>query len=99
MISRLVKMTFKSENIEKFKAVFEDSKDLIRAFPGNHHVELLNDVRDPRIFFTFSLWESEEALDKYRHSELFETTWAKTKVLFDDRPQAWSTEKLAEGQL
>ncbi len=99
MISRLVKMTFKEEAIADFQRVFEDSRNLIRAFPGNHHVELLQDVHDPRIFFTYSLWESEEALNAYRHSELFENTWAKTKVLFADKPAAWSTQKLAEGQL
>lgn len=99
MISRLVKMTFREEAIADFKQVFEDSRNLIRAFPGNNHVELLQDVNDPRIFFTFSLWDSEEALNNYRHSELFENTWAKTKILFDDKPAAWSTQKLAEGQL
>jgi heme-degrading monooxygenase HmoA len=39
---------------------------------------------------TFSLWESEEALNNYRHSELFSVTWAKTKILFADRPVAFS---------
>jgi hypothetical protein len=36
-------------------------------------------------------------LEAYRSSELFEQTWAETKILFDDRPQAWSTHVVAEG--
>jgi heme-degrading monooxygenase HmoA len=39
---------------------------------------------------TYSHWTGEEALDNYRHSELFRVTWAKTKQLFADRPEAWS---------
>lgn len=91
MINRLVKLTFKTEQIPDFLQIFEESKDFIRAFPGNHRVELLQDTQDPRIFFTYSWWENEEALEAYRHSELFQKTWARTKVLFDARPEAWST--------
>lgn len=98
MITRLVKMSFRADGIEPFKDVFARSKDKIRAFPGNLHVELLQDRSNPEIFFTFSLWESPEALENYRHSELFEKTWAETKVLFNGKPEAWSTDKLGEGQ-
>jgi heme-degrading monooxygenase HmoA len=35
-----------------------------------------------------SFWETEEALELYRSSELFRSTWAKTKLLFDEKPQA-----------
>jgi heme-degrading monooxygenase HmoA len=44
--------------------------------------------------FTVSIWESEDDLNAYRNSELFENTWAKTKVLFNDKPEAWSLEFL-----
>ncbi len=99
MIRRLVKMTFREEAVEAFQDIFATSKDKIRAFPGNQHVELLHDVNNPCIFFTFSLWESEADLNNYRHSELFADTWARTKVLFADKPEAWSTDKEAEGHL
>ncbi len=42
--------------------------------------------------FTYSYWESEAHLNTYRHSDLFRETWAKTKVLFADKPEAWSIE-------
>lgn len=99
MITRIVKMSFREEEIENFKEIFRNSKDKIRAFPGNHHVEMLQDVNNPGICFTYSWWDSEESLNAYRHSELFEKTWAATKVLFNDKPQAWSTAKQGEGQL
>ncbi len=83
-------MTFKEEEISAFKANFEAKKDKIKAFPGCHHVELLQAKDDPKIFFTFSVWDGEDALDAYRHSDLFKGIWKVTKQMFDGRPEAWS---------
>lgn len=99
MIKRIVKMSFRTEELDNFKEIFNRSKDKIRAFKGNSKVELLQDVNNPEIMFTFSLWESEEALEAYRHSDLFKETWAATKVLFNAKPEAWSTRWQNEGQL
>ena len=91
---RIVKMTFKTEMIDQFIEVFEGAKPKIEALPGCSKVDLIQEINDPRIIKTQSIWESPEALEEYRHSELFKSTWAKTKILFDDKPQAWSLEKI-----
>ncbi len=90
MIKRFVKMTFKLENIERFKDIFKASKDLIGAMEGCNHVELLQDINYPNVFFTLSIWEDSRYLEAYRQSELFNGVWAKTKILFSDKPEAWS---------
>lgn len=90
-------MTFRPEEVAAFRQVFLESKDLIRGMPGCLHVECLQDVKAPHIFFTYSKWESEAALNDYRHSALFEATWARTKILFGDKPEAWSTGLVAVG--
>ena len=36
----------------------------------------------------------EEDLENYRHSELFQNIWAETKVFFNDKPLAWSVDKV-----
>ncbi|GAB4499735.1 MAG: putative quinol monooxygenase [Saprospiraceae bacterium] len=91
MIKRIVKMTFREDAVKTFlDDVFEHSKDHIRAFPGCRHMELLQSLKKPNVLFTLSFWENEEALEAYRQSELFQTTWAKTKVLFADKAEAWS---------
>jgi quinol monooxygenase YgiN len=94
MIKRFVKMTFKPDSTERFKDIFSASKDLIAAMEGCNHVELLQDINNPNIFFTFSMWDDVKYLEAYRRSELFEGVWAKTKVLFDDKPEAWSVKGL-----
>jgi quinol monooxygenase YgiN len=92
MIKRLVKMTFHSESVETFlNDVFEPSKAHIRAFPGCLHMELLRNTLHNNVLFTLSIWESEARLEAYRQSPLFKDTWAKTKVLFADKAEAWTT--------
>lgn len=90
MIKRLVKLTFTLDKINDFLEIFESSKHFIRAREGCLHLELLQDTTHPYIFFTLSYWGNENALELYRRSELFKTTWAKTKILFGEKPEAWS---------
>lgn len=92
MITRIVKMTFRPEACADFVEVFNQSKHLIRGFEGCRYLELLREKPEGNIFFTYSRWEGEEHLENYRHSQLFADTWARTKVLFADKPQAWTVD-------
>lgn len=96
MLVRIVRMTFQEDKLSTFHAIFDRSKQHIRAFPGNCHLELLRDPANPAIRMTYSLWTSADDLEAYRRSELFRTTWAATKLLFADKPVAFSAEKLEE---
>lgn len=90
MITRFVKLTFKEDKINDFIKIWEESREKIVASEGCHFVEMHQAVSPSNICFTHSIWDDEKALNKYRHSDLFERTWAKTKVLFDGKPEAWS---------
>jgi len=94
MFIRIVKMRFHEETIAPFLANFEAVKQHIRKFEGNQFLELYQDKNDPRIFFTYSYWENEAALEMYRNSILFNEVWSYTKTLFSDKPEAWSVDKL-----
>lgn len=96
MLIRTVRMTFKEENVEDFLKVFEESKMKIRNFPGCTHLQLLKDYHKSNIFSTYSIWEDDQALDAYRHSDLFVGVWAQTKVLFMEKPVAFSSKKYIE---
>lgn len=91
MINRIVRLSFHEENIEAFLTIFENSKNLIANFPGCNGLTLLQDANHANVFYTYSLWGAENDLENYRHSELFKTTWAATKALFDNKPMAFST--------
>lgn len=96
MIKRIVKMEFKPEKVETFKQLFDSQKENIRGFEGCEHLELWQDVKNKTTFMTYSYWKAEEDLENYRHSALFKNVWANTKVLFADRPKAWSVQVLHE---
>lgn len=93
MFVRIVKMSFHSKNINKFQEIFNGKKNLIRGARGCSLLELYQDKANPEVFFTYSYWEAEEDLEHYRNSELFNDVWAKTKVLFNGKPEAWSVDK------
>ena len=94
MFIRIVKMSFHEENIPKFMENFNLIKEKIRNSPGNRYLELYQDKDNPEIFFTYSFWETEEDLENYRKSALFDEVWTFTKNLFNDKPEAWSVDKL-----
>jgi heme-degrading monooxygenase HmoA len=94
MITRIVKMTFRPEAREEFLAVFNANKQFIATQEGCRSLQILNEKLRPEVFFTISTWESEEFLNRYRESELFEQVWGKTKLMFAAKPEAWTLQSL-----
>jgi autoinducer 2-degrading protein len=90
MITRIVKMSFVPEKINNFLQIYFDAKPFIEMMPGCKKVSLHQEVQEANKLYTISIWDSEDDLNYYRNSELFEKTWAKTKILFNDKPMAWS---------
>ncbi|MEC8832541.1 MAG: antibiotic biosynthesis monooxygenase family protein [Bacteroidota bacterium] len=94
MLIRIVKLTFKPENIASFEQIFEASKSGILAFEGCNMVELYQDIKNSNIFFTYSFWDTESHLNNYRNSDFFQEVWGNSKKLFADKPEAWSVTKI-----
>jgi heme-degrading monooxygenase HmoA len=94
MFVRIVKMSFQEDKISNFLENFIVIKEKIRNAPGNRLLELYQDKTDKCIFFTYSYWETEQDLENYRNSELFFEIWTNTKKLFNNKPEAWSVDKL-----
>lgn len=90
MLIRIVKMTFEIDKVDDFLSVFEESKLKIRAMNGCSHLELMQDYNLRNSFSTYSYWDSEDDLNNYRNSTVFKDVWARTKVLFSDKPIAFS---------
>ena len=90
MIVRIVKMVFRPECVTDFVTLFEERKELIRNFEGCRHLQLWRQEGSLNVYFTYSHWDSEAALDHYRVSELFKQTWGRTKALFLEKAEAWS---------
>ena len=94
MITRIVKMTFQEDKIADFHQLFESQHTKIKSFEGCQNVVLYQDIHDKSIFFTYSHWDNEEALEAYRNSDLFKSIWKSTKALFSERAAAWSLNEI-----
>jgi quinol monooxygenase YgiN len=90
MIKRIVRMTFHPERTSEFESLFLSTREKIKSTPGCLHLEWWQDLGDPRVYYTFSFWESEQHLENYKNTETFKWVWPKTKAMFAAPPQAWS---------
>jgi len=97
MITRIVKITFQEDKLVDFFTHFDTIKWKVSTFPGCHGMKLLQDISNPCIVMTYSMWESEEALNNYRDSELFGALWPKIKPWFAAKAEAWSVEPYFDG--
>ncbi|MDX1684899.1 MAG: antibiotic biosynthesis monooxygenase family protein [Saprospiraceae bacterium] len=96
MIHRIVKMTFRADEVSRFLEFFDSRKSRIIGFQGCQSLKLLQDSHSPNVIFTLSVWDDESDLESYRRSDLFKETWKVTKSMFEERARAWSTNCLAE---
>ena len=91
---RIVKLSFEAAHVEKFVALFDERKHLIRNFEGCTFLELWQDKEDSCVFYTYSLWQNESHLQHYRMSALFQDTWVQVKQWFKCPAQAFSADKI-----
>ena len=96
MLVRIVKMEFQPENVDAFLRFFDQVKSDIATFPGCYGMKLLVNKENSSIIFTYSHWENQDALNKYRKSELFGSVWPIVKPWFHSKPEAWSLDTYFE---
>jgi len=94
MIIRIVKLQFETEKVQDFLGLFDSVVTKVNSFPGCYQMHMVRDIHDPNLFFTYSQWENETALNNYRDSELFQSIWPTIKPWFSKKAEAWSTEKV-----
>jgi len=94
MIKRIVKMKFKKACINEFKMIFSKNQAKIASSKGCEYLELWQDKNNAQTFFTYSIWQSEEDLNRYRNSTFFKQVWQNTKAKFEVKAEAWSLEQI-----
>lgn len=95
MIKRIVKLSIREEEVATYIKHFNAHKQKIRAFKGCGHMEMWRSIQEENVFFTYSIWESEAALNNYRHSDLFKGIWSNVKPLFKEKAAAWSVDNFS----
>lgn len=97
MLTRIVKLTFEESKIQEFFDFFETIKHKVNTFEGCRGMQLLRDIDNPKVVFTYSHWENVESLNNYRDSEVFGDVWPTIKLWFSEKPEAWSVESHFNG--
>jgi quinol monooxygenase YgiN len=91
MIKRIVAMDLLPGMEGRFLDIFDMAKKHIRSREGCRGLEILRSSENNIVtIWTISLWDSEEALDQYRTSDLFKQTWSAVKPLFSAKARAWT---------
>lgn len=93
MLIRIVRMTFHEEKVEEFLQLFKETSGKIREFKGCRHLALWKDYNANNVYITYSKWENADSLEAYRDSDLFQNIWSRTKILFKEKPVAFSSEE------
>jgi quinol monooxygenase YgiN len=96
MVVRIVRMHFRTEEIETFLAIFNANRDAIRNFSGCTYMDLMRDLQSASTLVTISHWQSPDDLEQYRQSPLFRSVWTRVKPLFARRPEAFTIEPFLE---
>jgi heme-degrading monooxygenase HmoA len=94
---RIVKLTFKEDKINDFLQFFDTVKHIVNNFPGCEGMQLLQDIHQPTIVMTYSHWQKEDDLEKYRISPEFQHIWGTIKPWFSEKAQAWSVDPYYNG--
>lgn len=91
-ITRIVKMHFQAQAAEAFAQFAHTIQPTISSFEGCLHLQILRDTTHPTLYFSYSVWQSDQALQAYRQSDFFRQTWAQTKQGFAEPAQAWTVQ-------
>lgn len=94
---RIVKLTFEENKITEFLTFFDSIKHIVNNFPGCNGMKLLQDIHNPAIIMTYSLWEGEQDLENYRVSPEFQRIWGTIKPWFATKAEAWSVDAYFDG--
>lgn len=94
MLIRIVTMSIKNDCFTSFEVAFDQVREAIAAFDGCLEVRMLKGLDNPGIYTTVSKWTGRKALEHYRESELFRSTWSTVKPMFSGRAHAESYREL-----
>ncbi len=96
MIVRIVEMRIDPSRKHEVRKTFQEIKESVRRFKGCHYVGLFEDTNSPEHIITYSVWDSEQDLETYRASPIFERNWKLLKAFFIDKPNAYSLKLVDE---
>ena len=91
MIKRIVRLTVKdAASKEAFQEIYRSRNPFKNGVIGCLEVKVMQDVNDDDVFYTVSLWGSNDDLEAYRKSDYFAETWPLVKAQLSKPAEAFS---------
>ncbi|OFX61669.1 MAG: hypothetical protein A2046_04560 [Bacteroidetes bacterium GWA2_30_7] len=96
MIVRIVKMQVNESNKVLFKQTLKDYQPLLKKQKGCMQIDMLNDKKIKDIYYSYTIWDNEENLKKYKNSDFYKELSSKVLPLCEKEPQAWTVDEAFE---
>jgi len=94
MILRVVKMELIETKIGLFERFMSNLKDEKLRQEGCLHHDIFCDKDNNSIYFSYTIWNNEKSLKKYKKSELFKVVSQTIRSFCVKEPLAWTVENV-----
>jgi hypothetical protein len=94
MILRVVKMVVDQNKIDIFNNFMSNLSTEKEGMDGCVHHDFFSNKQFRNVFYSYTIWESEKYLNKYRKSMLFKEVTTTLRSLCLSEPAAWTVENV-----
>lgn len=89
-------MQVSSPNKALFKQTLKDYQKALKEQKGCMHLDMFSDKKEKDIFYSYTIWDNDTNLKKYRKSALYKELSGKILPLCDKEPKAWTVDEAFE---
>ncbi len=87
-------MTLKEAHVDSFKKRIPIISIEVRRVSGCMHNDIFRDKNKDNVFYSYTIWNSEEDIEKYLNSQYYKEIWNDLWDYFKIEPQAWKIDNI-----
>jgi len=84
MITRIVKVKIKKENLKEFRNYISEFLNEVKSYANNYYADSFADLEDELNFHIYTIWNTEDGLNEFRKSDI--------NLNFKNNITEWSSE-------
>ena len=94
MIIRVVKIPIKDASINSFIKRIPIISNEVRRVSGCIHNDIFRDKMKENIFYSYTIWNSDEDIEKYLGSQYYKDIWGDLWDYFEGTPKSWKIDNI-----
>lgn len=87
-------MTVKEQYIDSFRKRVPVISNEVRRVSGCMHNDIFRDRNNDNIFYSYTIWSSEEDIERYLKSMYYKEIWGDIWDYFKKEPMAWKIDNM-----